>query len=787
MFEIDSMKPVDESMIWNLLNRFYSEQGPMAWEDELVPQGATSNAFTADTYANIVSAFIRDLKKNGNTCKPLIIELGGGSGKFAWQFLNRLINYHSDGVDNISKDDFIYVLTDAMESNLNNWRNNKRFGKYVEKGILKFAQIIIDESPRIIYQDGSVTPEDMSDVPIIFIANYLFDSIPTSLFATDGGKLFEVHMSLETSDEDYLKNPISTFKPLKAKFSRQSIGSSLNSESNFNKIIDNYKVLEEPCLVPASKKSFGFLESFLKRSAPTLMLAGDLAYADPADFPEQSPFIFESYFAHYTNFHMFSELFKIYGGGSQVQRHLDINFCAGAFIAPGVSGSVERFSHTQLISKHFLQEFNPYDANELNDLLKENLGEASVRQILAWMRFSRFDPDVAQACLGRVFEQLQQGQEDIDFLQLYESFMEAYRAFFPEKDNVKFDYTLVQLLLAINYDDEALRLIEQSLADFGPSPERLYVHALALLRKDLNDLAKISLLNAMEIDPNFGPVKRLFNEKFNPSALDITNKVADIQVEFSDPDLESKAEAIFSQAGAVLIDGMLDRNYVEELKVAFEQRVDEWKNSPLGKPNNVGDKRLTVPIRMRPPFNNPALFANPVLLNLLSEAMGDKPVLHAFGAVVTYKGAKMQHIHREHPLLFTSDTANAGLPTYAVTVLMPLIDLTEEMGGTQLWPGTHLEPAGAEWKGEPTIVHTKAGSCLTFDYRVFHGGLPCNADGLRPMLYLTYCLPWFTDTLAFESHAALGISQTELLAIPEEHRGLFRFAKRIPDSPVGIA
>jgi glutathionyl-hydroquinone reductase len=65
------------------------------------------------------------------------------------------------------------------------------------------------------------------------------------------------------------------------------------------------------------------------------------------------------------------------------------------------------------------------------------------------------------------------------------------------------------------------------------------------------------------------------------------------------------------------------------------------------------------------------------------------------------------------------------------------------------------------------------------DYRTYHGGMPCRAAHGRPLLYFSFAMPWFHDTLAFESHAALGISDREWLNVPERHRDLFRFAKRI--------
>jgi ectoine hydroxylase-related dioxygenase (phytanoyl-CoA dioxygenase family) len=241
----------------------------------------------------------------------------------------------------------------------------------------------------------------------------------------------------------------------------------------------------------------------------------------------------------------------------------------------------------------------------------------------------------------------------------------------------------------------------------------------------------------------------------------------------------SKAAELLSERGVVLIDDLLTQDVVAELRSALMERVSDWQSSELGKPNNVGDKRFTVPIRLQAPFDNPGVYANPVLLETLQRVMGEKPVLHAFGSVTTYEGARMQHVHREHPLLFNSDAGNANVPCYASTILIPLIDLDEEAGGTQLWEGTHMTAKNASWEGDPLVFYTKAGSALVFDYRTFHGGMPCRASHGRPLLYFTYTMPWFHDTLAFESHAAMGLSDAEKMKVPENQRDLFRFAKRI--------
>jgi len=388
---------------------------------------------------------------------------------------------------------------------------------------------------------------------------------------------------------------------------------------------------------------------------------------------------------------------------------------------------------------------------------------------------------VAEACLPIVFELLEQGEEYPDEQQLYESFMECYRSFFPDGAPVTIDVAVAQLCLAIKYNDEALRLLEKSLDEFGPKPARLYVKALAFLRLDRTEDARTALDEALALEPGYGPALRLIADKFEPARPNKTLPYQHLRVAYSDPDVQARALEIYNKSGALLIDRMISPQLLADLQSAYGETVKNWRAAGLGKPNNVGDKRFTVPIRIKPPFNDPALFANPVLLNLLTEVMGDRPILSAFGAVVTLRGARMQHIHREHPLLFTHDELNQQLPTYAVNMLLPLIDLDEEAGGTQIWEGTHKLRASEKWQGEPSVIYTEAGSTLTFDYRLYHGGMPCRAEHNRPMLFLSYSLPWFKDTLAFESHAAVAISQQEMLTIPEEHRDLFKFARRIEE------
>ncbi len=781
MATIQNYVPVRDSMAWSLLKRFYCEAGPMAWAQKIVPQDSTSNNFIADTYASIVASFFRELAAEGNSNPPIIVELGGGSGRFAWQFLNRLFNYHFADDDCIK---FTYLLTDAATLNIGSWAAAPRFAPLVQSGVLEFAELVMEADPIIRTADGEMLPADLRGRPVIIIANYLFDSIASNMLRIRDHQIEQVYVKLESHEPGFLKQPITSFQSIAERFESRGVKGSASGNPALDAIIADYAKIDGDFHVVVPEIGYAFLEKFLDRETPFMMLAGDLAYTDPKQFALSSPLIFDTYFAHYTNFHIFAEQVKAAGGHSQFQRHGDPNFACGAFMVGGKGRWADiTLADTRKVAEQALKEFAPYDAHELCELIGDTTKEASIRQIFAWLRLSKFDPKVAEASLPLILRQIEQGEELINPEQIYEIYMEAYRSYFPDGGETTIDCGIAHLLMAIDYHAAALHLIRQSSVEFGPNARRMFIEALALHRLGYSDEAYAKAKEARSADPTFLPNLRFIADQFEEPQIETSAKVSTsydhLRVTAAQGDALEKSVALFRSAGAVLMENVIPLETIATLRSALEDRVTNWQSAGLGKPNNVGDRRHTVPIRIQSPFDDPMVFANELVLKTLTEVMGERPTLHAFGAVVTQNGARMQHVHREHPLLFNDDNANANVAPYASTVLIPLIDLDEQCGGTQLWEGTHLTAKHEEWEGDPHVIYTKAGSALVFDYRLYHGGMPCNADHGRPMLYLTYSMPWFVDTMAFESHAALGLTDVERMNIADSHRDMFKFAKRI--------
>jgi ectoine hydroxylase-related dioxygenase (phytanoyl-CoA dioxygenase family) len=101
---------------------------------------------------------------------------------------------------------------------------------------------------------------------------------------------------------------------------------------------------------------------------------------------------------------------------------------------------------------------------------------------------------------------------------------------------------------------------------------------------------------------------------------------------------------------------------------------------------------------------------------------------------------------------------------------VPLIDLTPETGTTCLFPGSHVGPKTDDFE----LPYLKRGECFLMDYRLWHYGTANRSDAERPVLYIIYCRPWFTDYRNFKQQPRIRMDESDFLAVPREHRPLFR-------------
>jgi ectoine hydroxylase-related dioxygenase (phytanoyl-CoA dioxygenase family) len=190
---------------------------------------------------------------------------------------------------------------------------------------------------------------------------------------------------------------------------------------------------------------------------------------------------------------------------------------------------------------------------------------------------------------------------------------------------------------------------------------------------------------------------------------------------------------------------------------------------------------MMISVEVSGVFNQPRLYGNSLLMPVLQGLLGARLIMGGFGAVVSLPGAKSQHIHRDHPELFGKFDHEHRLPSFALTVAIPLIDMNSVTGTTRMIPGSHrvdVERAKAMAWLDPIAT---VGSVLVWDYLLYHGGTANMSDRIRPLLYFSYCRPWFIDSENYSTHDPVTVPAPEFARMPDELKHLFQWA--MPRTP----
>lgn len=234
----------------------------------------------------------------------------------------------------------------------------------------------------------------------------------------------------------------------------------------------------------------------------------------------------------------------------------------------------------------------------------------------------------------------------------------------------------------------------------------------------------------------------------------------------------------FEQAGCVLLHKLFPRALMQTLHDHFLGHYGEVLYAKNGQHQRVGDRRWMVTVALKGPFLQEGLFAPPVLEEWLQHRLGRERRIDSAGVVVSLPGADHQHEHRDLPELFDDQALEVTLPTYAVTMLIPLVDMNHEQGTTQVRLGSHKATEEQAISLPTAAPEVPAGSCLMMDYRLQHGGTANLSQTPRPLYYQVHARPWFRDHRNFQKQAPLCLTRWGWRKLTPTQRALFATATR---------
>jgi ectoine hydroxylase-related dioxygenase (phytanoyl-CoA dioxygenase family) len=194
--------------------------------------------------------------------------------------------------------------------------------------------------------------------------------------------------------------------------------------------------------------------------------------------------------------------------------------------------------------------------------------------------------------------------------------------------------------------------------------------------------------------------------------------------------------------GVAILADALPRALVADLAQALAPIIRSARAADAG----FRQQRLLLSLPDAAAVAIPAVLARPAVLAPLRALLGAGLRLGGLGIDVNLPGSAHQPSHMDCPYLFPEH--DLTLPPFSYVLNIPLVDVDEENGPLELWPGTHLNQRDVDQDaliGQLPSLRPRlsAGSLLLRDIRLWHRGTPNRSRLPRPQIGIAYCRPWY--------------------------------------------
>ena len=511
---LESRVPLSQSVIWRLQSSFYARRGLKAWTEDNVPSYITNNPFSAEISAGIAAAFIDDCGSNdGQTALPLsqqnplrILDLGAGTGKFAYLFLRKLTALLQE--KKIAPESVRYCMADCSRDLLTNWKENPYLARFADSGILEFELIQAgDENSSRLTQERGAGHGKPSSGPLIVIANYVFDSLPQDAFVISEGKISEALVTASTDGSHGSSPPIGS---LQLSFNNVAVPQQRYPDKFWNNILDHYRDRLPAATIFFPAAALNLLQQLvLSSDGRMLVLAADKGLTREENLAlRQGPPELEFHasgkcFSALVNFDAMARYFWSIGGEAFLpQKHFsNLSICAFLEHKPD-----QQFPATRKAYREVADAFGLDDLFTLMEWLDSRLNDVPIPQALAILRLTHWDPTALLRLFPVIAPRLRNTVTERDDLR--DAVLKTLDNHYPVSpaDNA-LAFNCAVILLELRFFREAFELFKTSERVLGRSAATSYNLGLCEAGLGRAEEALACMVEACSQDPAFTPAQ----------------------------------------------------------------------------------------------------------------------------------------------------------------------------------------------------------------------------------------------------------------------------------------
>lgn len=237
--------------------------------------------------------------------------------------------------------------------------------------------------------------------------------------------------------------------------------------------------------------------------------------------------------------------------------------------------------------------------------------------------------------------------------------------------------------------------------------------------------------------------------------------------------------------GYIVFEKVISEEKITEIRNAFDPLFDEFIER---KGYNTGTNRAQMFLPFMDPFIDPEVICNPIATSVIDQLLGRWNHVNYFASDTPMPGSDYQNAHCDIMPLFPE--LAVPLPVFSLVLNIPLVDVTEENGPLEVWPGgthqngdranhdtldnsvnphLHIVRAAEHMYSEKVLM--SAGSIVIRDIRMWHRGTPNRSDYRRTNLAMIYNRSWYG------AGSSIQIPQETYDKLPAKAQELFRMEK----------
>lgn len=237
--------------------------------------------------------------------------------------------------------------------------------------------------------------------------------------------------------------------------------------------------------------------------------------------------------------------------------------------------------------------------------------------------------------------------------------------------------------------------------------------------------------------------------------------------------------------GYILFDKVISEDKITQIRNSFDPLFDEYIER---KGYNTGTNRAQMFLPFIEPFIDEDIICHPIATSVIDQLLGESTHCNYFASDTPMPGSDYQNAHCDIMPLFPE--LAIPLPVFSLVLNIPLVDVTEENGPLEVWPGgTHLNPdrsnhvtldntvnphlhivrAAEQMYSEKVFM--SAGSILIRDIRMWHRGTPNRSNERRTNLALTFNRSWYG------AGSSISIPQEAYDKLPKKAKDIFRMER----------